>query len=264
MPNDHDERASTRREAPTATLNRPVTPSDTDEILNVGAGESPMRINPFGLALRRLPLVVGGASVLFAVLLIALLANSTRGSAGAQQRPQPTPTPTATVSPTPTALPGFQIYLDQSQGFLIQYPVQWVSKLAPPVVDFNDTNVNYQVEISLPDPDMLSSQPDDSALASAWVDYTLDGLAPRIGDQFQRVPGPVPAVHFGDAEWQSGVGIIVADDGQTRLRVQVYATIHEGKPYILTLLAADSAFLFAEQDFFTPMLQSFQFLPSAA
>ena len=268
MPNDHDEREPARRTAPTATLNRPVIPSDTDETLDVGAGESPTPLTPFGLTPRRLPLLVGGAGVLLAVLLLAILANGARGSVGARSRPLPTPTPTATIFPTPTPLSGFQVYLDQSQGFLVQYPTQWVSKPSPPVVDFYDSypNFDFQVEISQPDPDMVSGQPwsSNSALASAWVDFTLDGLAPRIGDQFERVAGPVPAVHFGNAEWQSGVGIIVADDGQTRIRVQVYATIHEGKPYVLTLLAADSAFSFAEQDFFTPMLRSFQFLPVAS
>jgi len=266
MPNDHDERAPTRHAAPTATLNRLVTPSDTNETLEAGADESPTRVIPFGLTSRRLQLLAGGVSVLLAALLLTFLANGSRESAGARRRPLPTATPTATTLPTPTPLQGFQIYLDQSQGFLVQYPIQWVSKPDPPVVDFYDNypDFNYQVEISLPDPDMVSGQPDDNALAAAWVDYTLDGLAPRIGDQFQRIPGPVPAVHFGGAEWQSGVGIIVADSGQTRIRVQVYATIHEGKPYVLTLLAADSAFSFAEQDFFTPMLRSFQFLPVAS
>src|SRR5262245_3015758 len=97
MPNIHDERAPTQHAAPTATLSRPVIPSDPNETPEAGAraGASPTHVIPFRLTRHRLPLLAGGASVLLAALLLAFLANGARGSSSASHRPLPTPTATS-------------------------------------------------------------------------------------------------------------------------------------------------------------------------
>jgi hypothetical protein len=51
---------------------------------------------------------------------------------------------------------------------------------------------------------------------------------------------------------------------QTRIRVQVYATVYNGRPYIINLFAADDRFSAGLTQFFNPMLQSFAFLPQGS
>lgn len=226
------------------------------------------RALPAGAESRRRPMVPAMvAALVAAVVIVAFTAvggapGRTQGKAGPTAAPTATvtPTPTATVMPTPTAMPGFQVYMDSGQDILLQYPASWTVTPTHPGTQFqNDPkNATFEASIGLPSPDALNSQGSDSADAGAWVDYELNSLATFYGEQFQRVAGPTPAVTFGSAQWQTGIGYIGA--GQSRVQVKVYATVHNGRPVILNLLAADSAFAFAEEDYFNPMLQSFTFL----
>jgi hypothetical protein len=67
-------------------------------------------------------------------------------------------------------------------------------------------------------------------------------------------------VTIGGQTWQSGTAVF--DVQQLHSRVQVYATIFEGKPYVITLLAPDASFTAGERQYFRTMLATFQFLDS--
>ena len=48
------------------------------------------------------------------------------------------------------------------------------------------------------------------------------------------------------------------------IRVEVYATVYNGRPYIINLLASDDRFAAGAIEFFQPMLQTYQFLPTSS
>lgn len=270
MPNDHEEYGRTGRSVRAPTVSRPTTPTDSDPALEREvAPDSSQRLPlPAGAEGRRHSMLLATVAALLAALVIVTLTvvggtpARTEGKAGATAAPTATATatPSPTVMPTPTAMPGFQVYMDRGQDVLLQYPVGWTATPTYPGTRFqNDPkNALFEAELGLPDPNALSSQGSDAANAGAWVEYELNSLATLYGGQFQREVGPTPAVSFGGAQWQTGIGYI--GEGQSRVQVKVYATVHNGRPVILNLLAPDSAFSFAEEDYFGPMLQSFTFL----
>ena len=194
-------------------------------------------------------------------LLITLLADSGRTTAH-KTTFKPTPSPTATVKPTPTTLPGFSLYSDSADGFGIQYPRTWVLSPLSPGIQFDDDSANpgFEVQLLVPGADTCPSTSPTATSddATVWVNCTLSILATKFHGNFEQAPGPTADVQIGNMTWQSGVAFL--GSGQSRVRVQVYATIHEGKPYIINLLAVDSRFSFGMLEFFQPMLQSFKFL----
>ncbi|HEV2459313.1 MAG TPA: hypothetical protein VGS80_13215, partial [Ktedonobacterales bacterium] len=69
--------------------------------------------------------------VLTLALVLAAVGRTTAGQSGPIAKhptatPRPTATATATVFPSPTPMLGFQVYLDRSAGFIIQYPLKWI------------------------------------------------------------------------------------------------------------------------------------------
>ncbi|HEV8193464.1 MAG TPA: hypothetical protein VGP82_18535, partial [Ktedonobacterales bacterium] len=66
-------------------------------------------------------------------------------------------------------------------------------------------------------------------------------------------------VTIGGQAWQTGGLLVTGSDPS--ICVQVYATVYNDKPYIITLSAYNDRFTAGNIEFFTPMLKSFQFLP---
>src|SRR5262249_13922561 len=88
-------------------------------------------------ATRRYWLVPFVAVLVVAVLLLLIADVGHAGSApGKAQQHPPTATtaPTATPStvPSPTLRPGFQLFIDNADGFLVQYPAGWTHRLSNP------------------------------------------------------------------------------------------------------------------------------------
>lgn len=206
-------------------------------------------------------LLIVGASIL-GILLVIMFTDA--GRTTAVHRATPTPTPTVAPTPTPTPIVGFQQYVDPTEGFSIEYPGTWVYIPDTPGIQFDDdiSNPTYEVQVIVPSETTYAGLSGDPSDPSAWVDYTLSALARKFQNNFQQVPGPAPAITIGDTTWQSGTGLLNGDPSQGSFRVQVYATVYHGKPYIINLLAPDDKFSIAEKYFFTPMLQTFEFLPA--
>jgi hypothetical protein len=295
MPGEQSEREEIRPAVP-ASIHSPVRLnaantldfSDLEEELAIQTTHTPPSNNlaahdpkppvPKSLLNRRFaarrPWLVFGAIALVVLILLLLIANV--GHAGGapstaqQHRPTATALPTATPSivPTPTLRPGFQLFVDHTDGFLLQYPTGWTHRLSNPGAEFADDAVNatFEMQVLLPSDSAaagLSGDPNDPA---SWVNFAMQSFANLYAGNFQQDAGPLPAATFAGSTWQTARGLIsdqVGQVNQVSIRVQVYATIYQGKPYIISLYAADGTFNIADQVYFQPMRESFEFLPSA-
>ena len=189
---------------------------------------------------RGLSLMAALAGLLIVITLLIFLTDAGHTTTGPTARIHPTatatPSPTATAIPSPTAMLGFKVYTDIPDSFIIQYPGTWAVSMPGSGVEFDDngTNSSYQVQVLVPG---QATTPGTSASvddASAWVQYEMDRLA-TIPGTLQRETGPIPAKTIGGEVWQSGIARI--SQGTTVIRVQVYATVRNGKPYIINVLA---------------------------
>lgn len=222
-----------------------------------------------GHVLARAPrLVIAGAVLLLCALLLLIADGkaSTATPGSARVHPTTTRAPTATPSPfpTPAAVPGFKVYFDRGEHFYVQYPLSWEAKQANPGIQFDDDpNVpNFIVQVLQPGDATTAGPTNDPNDPSVWVHYELIRLESIYQSSFSELPGPAPAVHFGGALWQSGVARL--SDNTTNIRVQIYATVYDGTPYIINLLATEDRFADGVRAYFDPMLQSFTFLPPTA
>jgi hypothetical protein len=201
---------------------------------------------------------------LIIITLVLLLTTSVRGGSPttAHHPPTATPRPTATATkiPSPTAMPGFQLFVDTTDGFMLQYPVGWVQHLNNPGAEFSDDagNPTFEMQVLLPSDSAAAGLTGDPNDPQSWVNFAMESFATQYAGQFQEDAGPLPAAQFAGATWQTARGIIT---DQVRIRVQVYATVYQGKPYIISLFASDDAFSVADTVYFQPMRLSFQFLP---
>ena len=195
--------------------------------------------------------------------LVAMLLPGAQRVQPTQAHEQPTATtqPTATATPLPTPLPGFALYVDNKSGFMIQYPDTWGKENLVPSIQFYDNAQSTYVVTVLPaDPSSGPANTDATAAAMNWVNLTLNGIQQEESVQnFQRITGPTPALHAGGQVWQSGVATFGPDTAPNR--VQVYATVYDGKPFVITLVAPDDLFENGQEHYFEPMLATFQFLP---
>jgi hypothetical protein len=224
-------------------------------------------------AARRPWLVPFGVAIVAVVLLLLIADVGHAGGApgtALQHPPTATTVPTATPSivPSPTLRSGFQLFIDNTDGFLLQYPTGWTHRLSNPGAEFADDAVNatFEMQVLLPSDSAaagLSGNPNDPA---SWVNFAMQSFASLYAGNFQRDAGPLPAATFAGSTWQTGRGLIsdqVGQVSQASIRVQVYATIYQGKPYIISLYAADGTFNVADLVYFQPMRESFEFLPPA-
>jgi hypothetical protein len=207
--------------------------------------------------------------VLVLVLFITDVGHITSAPATAHQKiPTATTVPTATLTaiPTPTIRSGFQIFIDTTDGFLLQYPVGWTHRLSNPGAAFTDDAVNttFEMQVLLPSDSAaagLSGNPNDP---TSWVNFAMQSFATQYASDFQQDAGPLPAATFAGVTWQTARGLISDHVSQVSIQVQVYATIYQGKPYIISLYAAAGVFSLADKIFFHPMRESFEFLPVVA
>ncbi|MGZ3673378.1 MAG: hypothetical protein ACXVCO_03640 [Ktedonobacterales bacterium] len=216
---------------------------------------------------------LGVASVVLVLLAVLLVIADTERRVNqpvSAVKPQPTATatltPSPTVYPTPTPMFGFQVYVprDHSEGFLIQYPLTWTANSNYPGVEFDDDKVNptHEVQVLLPGDATAVGVSGDPSDASVWVNYELNKLAEKWGSSFSQVSGPAPAVEINNVTWQSGQAML--SENQTHIRVQVYATVHDGKVFIINQLASNDTYYDSVSRYFMPMLRSFTFLPPGA
>lgn len=231
------------------------------------AGPPPLwnpRSLPRRRASRALPGLIGLAA-LAALVVMVLPGTQPPQRTEAHAKPTATATlaPTATpqTTPLPTALPGYVLYVDSRSEFLIQYPATWGKEDLVPSIQFYDSaQSNYVVTILPADPNNGPAVTDATAAATTWVNMTLTGIQQEETVQnFQRLSGPTPAATIGGQVWQSGIATFGPANALNR--VQVYATVFDGTPFVITLVAPENLFAIGQMQYFKPMLATFQFLP---
>lgn len=267
MDKEHGEEGGALASAPMIVHTRPASVPDNTPVPDappVGgevAGAPPPRERPRRLTIAAV--LVGCALIATLLLLLTDAGHTTAGVTKIRATPTATPSPTATTIPSPTAMLGFKVYTDVPDGFIIQYPSTWALSSPSPTIEFDDNknDSSYAVQVIIPSDTTPPGSTSGKADASAWVQYAIDQLATVTGT-VQQETGPIPSKEIGGEIWQSGIARI--SQGQTVIRVQVYAVVHHGKPYIINLLAVDDRFLAGSEEFFNPMLTSFQFLPPSS
>jgi hypothetical protein len=167
----------------------------------------------------------------------------------------PSPSPTVTATTTPAPDPGFA-WCDvtcTSNGFSIEYPGAWLQK---PTSDATGTQFTNP------------TQPDEFAAfkTPGVTTATADQLVSSDLNNFSSQPGyitPTPtsttslSTTIGGENWSYQTAYYQLN-GQTE-RIQVYATVHQGKAYIIELQAPDAQFDSANTQYFEAMLGRFQF-----
>lgn len=177
-------------------------------------------------------------------------------------KPSPTPTqaPTPTPSPTPVPTPapdsGFlwcgPVCVNYS--FTTEYPQNW-----------QPGAVTGASGIQFANPD----QPDQFGAFKAFGPTTAsasDLVANDLQTNFAPKPNFTPPAATSTATISGETWIAAVAYYQTdtqRERVQVYATVHQGKGYVIELQAPDAQFDALNAQFFVNMLGKFQFLQGA-
>ena len=210
----------------------------------------------------RATFIIALACTLIASSLLFVLADSGHITAEGQIAATPTaPPPTATSSPTVAAL-GFQLFNDRADGFTIQYPDGWIASPLNPGMQFADDSneTGYAMQVALPIASSLDNPPQDGANPSAWVEYELSYLQSKYPQNFVRLSDGETSRTIGGVVWQGGAGLIT--NNSAGIRVQVFAAVYNGRPYIINLLSVSDRFTAGEIEFFNPMLNNFVFTPT--
>jgi hypothetical protein len=262
----------TTSDAPSATAastSNPAADAAADEVLVTPQtpDEPPP---PLRLVRQQLRRMAPWATAIIALTLVGMLALLFADShpTDAAVRPTPTATPAPTITPAPTATPvpidGFQFYRDPANHYIIQYPLNWMvsSDNTSQGIEFCDdcNNPGYIVQVNTPSNLGDVGPPPNQNTAADWVTYALNGLASHLQSGTLTTLGPQTPIVIGGDVWQSGGAVVSDSSGGTRFRVQVYATVYDGKPYILVLSTTDDRFTAGTIQFFGPMLQSFEFV----
>lgn len=232
--------------------------SEYDEYSGNGKGTD---VSPIERMLTpRITFIVALVCTLVASSLLFVLADSGHITAEGQIAATPTESvPTVTVSPTVGTL-GFQPYSDRTDGFTIQYPDGWIASPLNPGMQFADDSneTGYAVQVALPGASTLVNPPHDVTDPSAWVEYELSYLQSKYPQNFIRLSDGQTSREIGGVTWQGGAGLIT--NNSSGIRVQVFATVFQGRPYIINLLSVSDRFSAGMIEFFTPMLNNFNFI----
>ena len=191
----------------------------------------------------RLSVVLGAAGAVIIVVVVAATILSAR------HRNQ-TLTPPRPLAKTPG--PGYLLFTDMDAGFEIEYPQHWTPTAQHPGVEFDDdaADPDYIVQVLLP---TVAQDPNTD-----WVTYELEQLRTNTGaTSFTQQDGIAGRV-IGGQQWNGGAATLLV--GENTIDVQVFATVYQGKPYVVNLAAANGSIVQAQSEYFDAMLNSFAFL----
>ncbi|MBA2285023.1 MAG: zinc-ribbon domain-containing protein [Ktedonobacteraceae bacterium] len=167
-----------------------------------------------------------------------------------QPTPSPTQIPSPTVAPTPAPNPGFA-WCDQTctnNGFSMQYPAGWVrgTNAGGTLVHFtHPTDPETLANFKTPGP--------ATQTADQLVNGDIQALNPHPTDM-----SPNTTTTIGGTTWTSAIAHY--QPGTQVDRIQVYATVYQGKAYIIELQAPETTFNDMNNQFFVTMLGTFQFV----
>jgi hypothetical protein len=175
----------------------------------------------------------------------------------------PTPTPMPTATPVPTAAPdaGFAWCGTNCNqyGFTTEFPVAW-----PGTPATNSQGVQFTNPAM---PNVYASFKTPGATGDTPANVLMNDVQSTFGSQpGYAAPTPPPAANatIGGAPWYA-IATNYNDNQNQPIHVEVYATVYQGKAYIIELQAPaeNGQFDSVKQQFFVNMLVKFQFLPTA-
>jgi hypothetical protein len=174
--------------------------------------------------------------------------------------PAPTPSPTAAPVATPAPDTGFA-WCDTNcnqYGFTTEFPLTWSG--APTT---NSTGVQFSDPTT---PEVYAAFKAPGATSGASNDILMNDIQTTFASQPGYVAPTTPpaTATIGGAPW-SATAISYNDAQNQPVYAEVYATVYQGKAYIIELQApsANNQFDAIKQQYFVNMLVKFQFLPAA-
>ncbi|HZO74439.1 MAG TPA: zinc-ribbon domain-containing protein [Ktedonobacteraceae bacterium] len=216
-------------------------------------------------------------SICLVVILISVIGFATiffvKGQDNAQQAnqskttptlaPTPSPSPTPTQAPTPTPSPTVAATPPPDSGFL------WCG---PVCINYGFTTEypqNWQPGAVSNASGILFANPDQTDQFGAFkaLGPTTASASDLVTNDLQTNFAPMPnftppaatsTATISGETWIAAVAYYQTDTQKER--IQVYATVHQGKGYIIELQAPDEQFDALNAQFFTNMLGKFQFL----
>jgi hypothetical protein len=167
--------------------------------------------------------------------------------------PTPTPSPSPTLTPTPAPDAGFTLCdtTCTSNGFSVEYPSTWVQKTTNDSIGIQFTNPSQLDEFAA-----FKTPGITTMNAGQLVNTDLNNFSSQQG-YIAPTPTPSSNATIGGENWSYQIAYYQYS-GQT-MRIEVYATIHHGKAYIIELQALDSQFDAVNTQYFERMLVRFQF-----
>jgi hypothetical protein len=167
--------------------------------------------------------------------------------------PSPTPSPSPTFTPTPTPDAGFTLCdtTCTTNGFSVEYPAGWTQNTTV------DSTVTQFTNPAQSDESIAFKTPGTTTLnAGQLVNKELGNYTSQPG---YNAPTPTPSSNatIGGENWSYQIAYYQLD--KQIARIEVYATVHQGKAYIIELQALDSEFDMVNTQYFERMLVRFQF-----
>ncbi len=167
--------------------------------------------------------------------------------------PSPTPSPSPTFTPTPTPDTGFTLCDNTctSNGFSVEYPSAWSQKATTDSTGTQFTNP------ARPDEFAAFKTPGITNMdAGQLVNNDLNYFSAQPG---YKAPTPTPSSNatIGGENWSYQIAYYQFNS--QNVRIEVYATVHQGKAYIIELQALDSEFDTVNTQYFERTLVRFQF-----
>lgn len=172
--------------------------------------------------------------------------------------PSPIPSPSPALTPTPAPDSGFT-WCDAtctSNGFSVEYPSAWLQKPTSDSTGTQFTNPSQSDEFAA-----FKTPGATSMNAGQLVNSDLNNFSSQPG---YNAPTPTPSSNatIGGENWSYQTAYYQLN-GQTE-HIEVYATVHQGKAYIIELQALDAQFGAANTQYFESMLGRFQFQQPAS
>lgn len=168
--------------------------------------------------------------------------------------PQPTPSPTAVPTPAPDANFSWCGSACTANGFIVEYPNGWNQSQTSGqtgVQFLNPAQQDVYAHFKVPGTQASSN-------ASTLVDADLQsGYASQPG---YVAPTTKAVTTIGGETWTYAIAYYQLNNQKER--VEVFATIHQGKGYVIELQAPDSQFDTLNTQYFETMIARFQFQQS--
>jgi zinc-ribbon domain len=165
----------------------------------------------------------------------------------------PSPTPSPSLTPTPTPDAGFSLCDNTctSNGFSLEYPSAWSQNPTTDTTGTQFANPSQTDEFAA-----FKNRGITSMNAGQLVNNDLNNFSSQPG---YNAPTSTPSSNatIDGENWSFQIAYYQLQN-QT-VRIEVYATIYQGKSYIIELQALDSKFDTVNTQYFERMLVRFQF-----